>query len=235
MNLFAWSTWHGKADSASAAATPPVAEAAVRPSSTALSDATNVVGGYTAGTLGAMMHECVKWGSTGQWALKQAQEWQTVLELAQPKRQDAHDSPSCPLSKFTNTEARQGGVIGLITTKFTRQHDIVSLSQTPACRQILWSDGPWTGREIEPAWENYYESQGYKPTATCKECGFKKLRVLTSLTHTEVLPSPPSPPPSLCCLQFVSPAGCVLTGVAQGSIKSPQLFNMNEDCFYYYS
>ena len=37
MDLFACSTWHSKADSASAAATPPVAEAAV--SSTALSNA----------------------------------------------------------------------------------------------------------------------------------------------------------------------------------------------------
>ena len=46
------STWHSKADSASAAATPPVAEAAV--SSTALSNAANSVGGYTAGTLQAM-------------------------------------------------------------------------------------------------------------------------------------------------------------------------------------
>jgi len=58
MDLFACSTWHSKADSASAAATPAVAEAAV--SSTALSNAANSVGGYTAGTLGAMMHDCVK-------------------------------------------------------------------------------------------------------------------------------------------------------------------------------
>jgi len=81
-------------------------------------------------------------------------------------------------------EASQGGVIALTTTKFTRQHDIVSFSQATASRQMLWSDGPWTGRKIEPAWENYYASQGYKPTATCKECGFKKLCVLTSLTPT---------------------------------------------------
>ena len=64
MNLFACSTWHSKAESASAAAIPPVAGAAV--SSTALSNAMNIVGGYTAGTLGAMMHDCVKWGFTGQ-------------------------------------------------------------------------------------------------------------------------------------------------------------------------
>jgi len=46
---FACSTWHSKADSASASAPQPVAEAAV--SSTALSNAANSVGGYTAGTL----------------------------------------------------------------------------------------------------------------------------------------------------------------------------------------
>ena len=45
---FECSAWHSKADSASAAATPPVAEAAV------LSNAANSVGGYTAGTLGAI-------------------------------------------------------------------------------------------------------------------------------------------------------------------------------------
>jgi len=114
MDLFACSAWHSKADSASAAATPPIAEAAV--SSTALSNAANSVGGYTAGTLGAMMHDCVKWGFTGQRALKKAQEWQTVLELAQPKRQDAQDAPSCPLLKSITAETSKGGVIALTTT-----------------------------------------------------------------------------------------------------------------------
>ena len=80
-------------------------------------------------------------GFTGQRALKQAQEWQTVLELAQPKRQDAHDAPSCTLLKFITREASQGGMIALTNTKITRQYDIVSFSQAMACRQILWSDG----------------------------------------------------------------------------------------------
>ena len=69
---FACSTWHSKADSASAAATPPVVEAAV--SSTALSNAANSVSGYTVGPVGAMMHDCVKWVFTGEQALKEAQE-----------------------------------------------------------------------------------------------------------------------------------------------------------------
>jgi len=106
------------------------------------------------------MHDCVKWVFTGQQAMKQAQEWQMVLELAQPKRQDAHDASSCPLLKFITAEARQGGVIALTTTKITRQHDIVSFSQATACRPILWRDGPWTGREIEPTWENYTNRKG---------------------------------------------------------------------------
>jgi len=53
------------------------------------------------------MHDCVKWVFTGQQAFKQAQEWQTMLELAQPKRQDSHDAPSCPLLKFITAEANQ--------------------------------------------------------------------------------------------------------------------------------
>ena len=114
-SLVACSTWHSKTESASAATTPPVAEAAVPSSNTV-----NGVGGYTAGTLGATMHDCIRWVFAGQRALKQAQEWQTVLELAQPKRQDAHDAPSCPLSKFIITEASKGGVIALTTTQITR-------------------------------------------------------------------------------------------------------------------
>ena len=123
-SLVACSTWHSKTESASAATTPPVAEAAVP--STALSNTVNGVGGYTAGTLGDTMHDCVKWVFAGQRALKQAQEWQTVLELAQPKRQGARDAPSCPLSEFIITEASKGGVIALTSTQITRQHDIVS-------------------------------------------------------------------------------------------------------------
>jgi len=120
---------------ANAAPTAPVTNAAAFSKSPR-------VGGYTAGTLGAIMHDCVKWVFTGQQQLKQAQEWKTVLELVQPKRQDAHDAPSCLLSKFITTEAIQGCVIILTTTKITRQHDIVTFFQATACRQILWSDGP---------------------------------------------------------------------------------------------
>jgi len=69
------------------------------------------------GGSGAMMHDCVKWIFTGQQALKQTQEWQTVLELALPKRQGVHYDHSCSFSKFITTEAIQKGVIALTTTQ----------------------------------------------------------------------------------------------------------------------
>jgi len=133
--------------------------------------------------------------------LEQAQERQTVLELAQTKRQNAHDhdAPSCPLSKLITEEASQGGMITFTTTRIIRQHDIVSstcLHEALPVARFLKGNGPWTGGEIEPALKKLYESQGYKPTATCKECGFKQLCALTSFTPTEVPLSPPSPPPS---------------------------------------
>jgi len=101
----------------------------------------------------------------------------------------------------------RGGDCTYAIKKITRQYEIVSFSQATACR--LWSDGPWTGGEIQPAWENHHESQGYKPTATCKKCGVKKLCVLTSLAATGVPPFPPSPPPSRCCLKYPLLEGCV--------------------------
>ena len=72
------------------------------------------------------MHDCVQWIFAGQRALEQAKEWQMVLGLVQPKRQNTYDAPSCLFSKFITTEESQGGVITLIATKITQRHDIVS-------------------------------------------------------------------------------------------------------------
>jgi len=49
-------------------------------------------------------------------------------------------------------------------------------------QEILWSEGPWLGEELEKAWENYYEVQGYSPFAACgnDQCRSKDLCVLTS-------------------------------------------------------
>jgi len=119
------------------------------------------------------------------------------------------------------------------------KHDIVSFSQATACRQILWIDGPWAGKKLSPHGKTITNRKGTSrrqrgrnvreemlfigiQTATWKECGFKKLCVLTSLTSTEVPPSPPSPPPSWCCLKCVSPEGCVR---ARGRRPKPMMTN----------
>ena len=49
-------------------------------------------------------------------------------------------------------------------------------------REILWSESPWLGEELEKAWENDYEVQGYSPFATCgnDQCRSKDLCVSTS-------------------------------------------------------
>ena len=55
----------------------------------------------------------------------------------------------------------------IITTRITQMHDIVKKLQDGPERveEILWSEGLWLGEELEKAWENYYEVQGYSPFA----------------------------------------------------------------------
>ena len=60
-------------------------------------------------------------------------------------------------------------MITLTTARITRQDVIVSFPPGTASRQILCSDGSWTGGEVEPAWEKDYTSQGYKLTATVRK------------------------------------------------------------------
>ena len=47
------------------------------------------------------------------------------------------------------------------TTRITQMHDIVKTLQDwpESVKEILWSEGPWLGEELEKAWENYYEVQ----------------------------------------------------------------------------
>ena len=107
------------------------------------------------------------------------------LELAQPKRQNIHDAPSCPLSKFTTEDlcgAYRGEPMGHDYTHdyknhSTAWHDQFFTRKSQLEDSLVW--WPMDG-EIEPAWKNYYELQGKKPTATCSECGFKELCVLAS-------------------------------------------------------
>jgi len=67
------------------------------------------------------------------WSGKQCWNWrnQSVKTLTMPP--NAHSL----IRKCITTEASQGGVIALTTTKITRQHDIISFSQWKGCRQII--------------------------------------------------------------------------------------------------
>jgi len=77
----------------------------------------------------------------------------------------------------------------ITTTRITQIHDIVkTLQDRPeSVEEILLSEGPWLGEELEKAWENYYEVQGSSLFATCgdDQCRSKDLCVLTS----DVFPS----------------------------------------------
>jgi len=81
----------------------------------------------------------------------------------------------------------------ITTTRVMQMHDIVkTLQEGPECvAEILWSEGPWLGEELEKAWENYYEVQGYSPFATCgnDQCRSKDLCVLTSAALPSTSPS----------------------------------------------
>jgi len=50
----------------------------------------------------------------------------------------------------------------ITTTRVTQMHDIVKTLQDgpQSVKEILWSEGPWLGEELEKAWENYYKVQG---------------------------------------------------------------------------
>jgi len=63
----------------------------------------------------------------------------------------------CPLMPPLKVHQYRGKLRGRDCTYKHKIHSTawqVSFSWATACRQILWSDSPWTGREIEPAWEN---------------------------------------------------------------------------------
>jgi len=74
-------------------------------------------------------------------------------------------------------------------------HDIVKTLQDgpESVKEIHWSEGPWLGEELEKAWENYYEIQGYSPFATCgnDQSRSKDLCVLTSAALPSTSPSSP--------------------------------------------
>ena len=83
----------------------------------------------------------------------------------------------------------------ITTTRITQMHAIVKTMQDgpESVKEILWSEGPWSGEELEKAWENYYEVQGYSPFATCgnDQCRSTELCVLMFATlHSTSSSSP---------------------------------------------
>ena len=122
---------------------------------------------YASGTRGVITRDSVKWVFTGQSAEEQAQEWQERLQSAQATDQSGEVFP-CPLSMFSITQTSEGGSIALTATTVTRQYDLVRFSQRIGAtkKEILWSNGPWLGKEIGPAWESFYETQGFPPLST---------------------------------------------------------------------
>ena len=81
----------------------------------------------------------------------------------------------------------------ITTTRVTQMHDVVKTLQDgpESVKEILWSEGPWLGEELENAWENYYEVQGYSPSATCGngQCRSKDLCVLSKSTGPDRCPN----------------------------------------------
>ena len=109
-------------------------------------------------------------------------QWQQALQAEQII--DAGPKRVSPLSAFQITETKEGGMMVITTTRITQLHDIVKTLQDgpESVKKILWSESPWLGEELEKAWENYYEVQGYSPFAKCgnDRCRSNDLCVLTS-------------------------------------------------------
>jgi len=142
-------------------------------------------------------------------------QWQQALQAGQIM--DAGPKRVSPLSAFQITETEEGGMMVFTTIRFTQMHVIVKTLQDgpESVEEILWSEGPWLGHELEKAWENYYEVQGYSPIATCgnDQCRSKDLCVLTSAA----LPS-------------TSPSSLLHTPFAPQSTPSPQVPGVDSPC-----
>jgi len=92
-------------------------------------------------------------------------------------------------------ETKEGGMMVITTTRVTQMHDMVKTLQhgPEGVKEFICSEGPWLGEELEKAWENHYEVQGYSPFATCgnDQCRNKDLCVLTSAALPSISPSSP--------------------------------------------
>ena len=84
-----------------------------------------------------------------------------------------------------NFDERESHVLYICTPTILSIYTICTptiLSIYTSVKEIIWSEGPWSGEELEKAWENYYEVQGYLPFAICgnDQCRNEDLYVLTS-------------------------------------------------------
>jgi len=122
---------------------------------------------FAAGSPGAVTAHRIKWILSGQSAGEQTRQWQKALQAEQII--DAGPKRVSPLSAFQITETKEEGMMVTTTTRITQMHyKVKTLQDGPeSVKEILWSEGPWLGEELEQAWENSYKVQGYSPFATC--------------------------------------------------------------------
>jgi len=123
----------------------------------------------------------------------------------------------------------------ITTTRVTQMHDIVKTMQDgpESVKEILWSEGPWLGEELEKAWESYYEVQRYSPFACgSNQCRNKDLCVLTSAASPSTCPSSPLHAPFT-----PSTTGSQVPGVdspcsplheVRGGVSGPQVRQCNQ-------
>jgi len=83
--------------------------------------------------------------------VEQMRQWQQVLQTEQIM--DAGPKRISPLSAFWITETKEGGMMVLTTTRVTQTHDVVETLQDrwDSAKEILRSEGPWLGEELENA------------------------------------------------------------------------------------
>jgi len=197
---------------------------------------------FAAGSLGAVTAHRIKWILSGRSSVEQMRQWQQALQA----EQIMDDGPKrvFPLSAFQITETKERGTMIITATRvITQMHDIVKTLQDgpESVKEIILSEGPWLGEELEKAWEKYYEVQSYSPFATCgnDQCRSKDLCVLTSAalpstSFSSPLQAPftPSTPGSQVsgvesgCLQHLGPVVTEGTTVTDLSLTTP-----NPGCF----
>jgi len=106
---------------------------------------------FAAGSLGAVTAHRIKWILSGRSAGEQMRLWQQVMQAEQII--DAGPKRVSPLSAFQITETKEGGMMVITTTRITQMHDIVKTLQggPESVEDVLWSEGPWLGEELEKA------------------------------------------------------------------------------------